>query len=298
MNNHNTSSSIVLDEEFENLIKPLSDIESHRLQFNLVVKNTAKIRVWQNIVICDSNIYRMCIECKIPYELEDQMFLNRNEALAFVCSEQLRREELTYEYKKYLIGKLFNLERRGLNSRKVTKLSVASVLGNTYDVSAGAIQKYGMYAESIDHLFDVAPDLARIVLDDRLRISHESTIELARFPKDELSIITQITKDRRTKRMTFSEIKHEIRWKNYTAVKASPKPRKDDNVEIKKMPAYDPDADIMSIALTIPSWIKAINRAVEHTDIAATTQKGRYSFKEQLYALDDTVIRVINLMEV
>lgn len=297
--NNIKSSLIELDEEFENLIKPFSELECHRIQLGAVLRNNTRIRVWQNIVICDSYLYKTCTESDIPFDIVHEDFPNRNAALTFVCTEQLQREDLTYEYKKYLIGKLFNLEKRTLHSKRITKLSIASDLGTTYSVSAGAIQKYGLYAEAIDHLFDVAPELARTVLDDRLRISHESTIELARFPKDELSIIAQITKDSRSKRMTFSEIKHEIRWKNYTATnKASSKPRKEENVEIKKMPAYDPDADIMGIALTIPSWIKAINRAVEHTDIAATTPKGRNSFKEQLYALDDVVIKVISLMEV
>ena len=299
MNSDNTLSSVVLDEEFENLIKPLSEIEMHRLQFAVMTSGFAQVKVWQNIVLCDSSVYKLCREHHISCDVVNKEFVSRNEALSYVCTEELKRDDLTYEYKKYLIGKIFNLEKRAMNSLKITKMSIAQKIGEAYFISAGAVQKYGAYAESIDHVFGTTPDLARYILEGKLRISHESTVELARFPREELVTIMQITKEECNGRMTFSDIKHEIRWKNYTAASRShPRPRKEDNVEIKKMPQYDPDADIMGIALTIPSWIKALNRAVEHTDILATTKKGRDTLRDQLYALDDAVIKVISTMGV
>ncbi len=293
------SSPVVLDEEFENLIKPLSEIEMHRLQFAVMTNGFAQVRVWGNIVLCDSCIYNLCKKYRVSCEIVKKEFDSRGEALSYVCTEELKREDLTYEYKKYLIGKMYNAETRSSSSTKLSKTSIATKLGDDYFISHGAVQKYGQYAEAIDRIYSVAHDLARYVLDNRLRISHENTIDLARFPKDELVTIMQITKDRHEGRMTFSDIKHEIRWKAYnTASRSHPKPRKEaENVEIKKMPAYDPDADLMGVAMTIPSWIKAINRAVEHTDLSAATSKGKNTFKNQLYALDDAVIQVVGLME-
>ncbi len=299
MDRDDNLASVIVDEEFENLVKPLSDIEMHRLQFAVMTNGFAQVRVWNNIVLCDSSIYDLCIKCCVSCNIVQKEFSNRSEALVYVCTEELKREDLTYEYKKYLIGKIYNLEKRSSASTKITKTSIATTLGNNYFISYGAVQKYGQYAEAIDRIYSVASDLARFILDNKLRISHENTIDLARFPNDELITIMQITKDQHAGRMTFSDIKHEIRWKTYNpSSRSHARPRKEDeNVEIKKMPAYDPDADLMGVAMTIPSWIKAITRAVEHTDLSAATPKAKSTFKNQLYALDDAVIQVIGSVE-
>ncbi len=298
MNNDSTLSGVVLDEEFENLIKPLSEIEKHRQEFDVITKGFGQVRVWRNIVLCDSGVYKVCRDYDIPCKVVDKEFTNRYEALSYVCTEELKRDDLTYEYNKYLIGKMYNNEIRSKNSLKITKTSIAARLGDMYSLSAGGVQKYGLYAEAIDHVYGVTPELARFVLEDNLRISHESTIELARFPREELITIMHIAKEESAGRMTFAEIKHEIRWKNFTSEsRTPPKQAKAESVQIKKMPAYDPDADIMGLAMTIPSWIKALNRAVDHTDMSAVTPKGRTAFRDRLFALDDTVIKIISLME-
>ena len=132
MNSDNTLSSVVLDEEFENLIKPLSEIEMHRLQFAVMTSGFAQVKVWQNIVLCDSSVYKLCREHHISCDVVNKEFVSRNEALSYVCTEELKRDDLTYEYKKYLIGKIFNLEKRAMNSLKITKMSIAQKIGEIY----------------------------------------------------------------------------------------------------------------------------------------------------------------------
>ncbi len=298
MEKNNDISFLTIDEEFENLISPIADIEAHRIRFAVMMNRFAQIRAWNNIVLCDSNVYKLCRDYKIPCEVIKKDFANRNEAISYVCTEELKRDDLTHEYKKYLIGKIYNAEKRGTISIKITRMSIASKVGTAYSISAGAVQKYGVYAEAIDRIFEITSDLARFVLEGKLRISHENTIELARLPKEELITVMQITKEKSTGRMSFADLKHEIRWKNYTASSRTHSRVRKEEGEIKKMPMYDPDADIMSIAMTIPSWINAINRAVEHTDIIATTEKGRKALRDQLCALDDAIIKVINIVEV
>lgn len=299
MDNSEILSSVVLDEEFENLIKEPSEVEMHRLKFSVRTAGYAQIRVWKDTVICDSGVYKICREFNIPCGLVQKEFENRNEALSYICVEELKRDDLTYEYKKYLIGKKYNVDQRSSNSLKTTKLSIAQRLGEEYMISAGAVQKYGLYADAIDHVFYLVPEVGKYLLEGLLKMSHENTVELSRFPKDELEIIVKLMKDSNGKRMTFTDIKQEIRWNSYTSIaKPRSRPKKEEEVEIKKMPAYDPDADLSSLALTIPSWVRALHRAINNTVIPETTTKGRNNLKEQLYALDDAVIEVIRALEV
>lgn len=299
MNNTDILASITVDEEFENLIKPISALEKHRLTIDVRTRQSAHIRIWNNIVLCDSELLGICREYPVPCSIITKEFQSRNEAMIYVCEEQLKRDDLTSEYRRYLIGKRYILEVKRNTNPKNTKVAIASQVAEQYFMSAGAIQKYGQYAEALDSVFAMVPEAASFVLNSKVRISQECTSELARLPKEELAVLVQTIKEKPNARMTFSEIKHEIRWKNYTAsTKTKPRKPKEENLEIRKIPKYDPDAAMSSLSLTIPSWISSIKQAMERTHLSETSLEGRYKLKDQLYALDDEILRVIQLMEV
>ena len=44
---------------------------------------------------------------------------------------------------------------------------------------------------------------------------------------------------------------------------------------VKDMPSYDPDAEISSLTLTIPSWCSSLSRAISHADLQAVTDHAR-----------------------
>lgn len=56
---------------------------------------------------------------------------------------------------------------------------------------------------------------------------------------------------------------------------------------IKDMPAFDPDAEINSLALTIPSWISSINRTRSIAKFSLLTQKGRNQLERELHQLQE-----------
>ena len=45
-----------------------------------------------------------------PFQHTKLIFQSRDEAEAYLCAEQLKRTDLTSEYKKYLIGRLFRAD--------------------------------------------------------------------------------------------------------------------------------------------------------------------------------------------
>ena len=291
-------SSVVRDAEFENLVKPLSEVELHRLRVEVCSVRYARIRIWNNIVLCDVEIYKLWRVHHMPCEAIQMNFSSRNEALMYVCDEELKRDDLTHEYRKYLIGKKYLTEIKGNTLLKTNKLNVAHDVGKLYSVKGGAVQKYGLYSEAIDRIFCFAHDLALMLLDGTFKVSHEKTIEISHLSIEEMLHIAKLVRDSRG-RMSYPEIRHELGWNAFgTHEKHVQRPKKSEDVEIKKMPAFDPDADITGIALTIPSWINALNRAVNSTMFERTTLKGREKLKEQLYALFDAVLEASEKLEV
>ena len=54
---------------------------------------------------------------------------------------------------------------------------------------------------------------------------------------------------------------------------------------IKDMPAFDPDADINVLTLTIPSWSSSIDRVRKKTDLSIISTQAREGLVKQLHSL-------------
>ena len=65
---------------------------------------------------------------------------------------------------------------------------------------------------------------------------------------------------------------------------------------IKRIPSYDPDAEISSLALTIPSWIASIDRKCSNTVMKETSAQARENLIKALTELSlvsDEIIKQI-----
>ena len=63
------------------------------------------------------------------------------------------------------------------------------------------------------------------------------------------------------------------------------------------MPQYDPDAEISSLALTIPSWISSIQRTQEHANLSLISEPARDKIKNQLANLTTAVYEMLAAIE-
>lgn len=59
--------------------------------------------------------------------------------------------------------------------------------------------------------------------------------------------------------------------------------------EIKNMPKFDPDAEISSLSLTIPSWISSINRVKKVSGITGSTMGAREKLTVILHELRNSI---------
>ena len=65
---------------------------------------------------------------------------------------------------------------------------------------------------------------------------------------------------------------------------------------IKRIPSYDPDAEISSLALTIPSWIASIDRKCSNTVMKETSAQARQNLIKALTELSlvsDEIVKQI-----
>ncbi len=80
-----------------------------------------------------------------------------------------------------------------------------------------------------------------------------------------------------------------IRQARYGAVSVQP--------SVKDMPAFDPDSEVASLSLTIPSWNSSIDRIFTKTNLHVISDKARTQLRTELLALRDSVDIVLLAIE-
>ncbi len=290
---------LIKNPEIELLIQPITNDEYTHLEQDIVEYGCREsITIWNNIIIDGHKRYDICCRFGVPYCTRSIPFTEICDVFSCVCMKQLHRQDLTLEYRKYIIGRLYQAETE-IRARQLSppaqegitaparlsgnKYHTAMQIGLDYHISYGTVLKYSTYAASMDSIRAKEDSIFRRLLIGNPKVSHENIIELSRLPKEDLKCLKTILEENQMTRIGYSEIRHELQWKKLPT--APPKQKEKSNPAIRKMPEYDPDADIASLTLTIPSWVSSIERSIKNTDFRRTSNDARNKLTQQLNTL-------------
>ena len=107
--------NLKIDPEFQSQIPPLTDDEFKQLEENILKegKLLSPLIVWNNPLVDGHNRYAILQKHpEIYFSTMPLRFENREEAVAWICKNQLGRRNLTPEQKKFLVGKQYSIEHR------------------------------------------------------------------------------------------------------------------------------------------------------------------------------------------
>lgn len=292
------------DEDFLFLIQPLDAAAGAEFEED-IFDNGCKtpIETWKGFIVDGHKRYDVCTSYEIPFETVELNFPDKLSVMDYICMVQLKRGDLTDEYFKYLIGKRLALrmamgaaQNEGLDSFAVriqanrnrgTQQKYAEETG----FAVPTVRKYREFSERIDTIRKKQKELASLILGSMLKVSHESVVEIARLPKEEVQYLYDVIMKEKRHRLRYGDIQDELRWK-YSSSYSRGIRKKEKQPEIRRMPKYDPDAEVSSLSLTIPSWISSINRAAQRTNFEKITPEASERLKEQLDQLGDAVSKV------
>ena len=100
--------------EFEQIIPPLSKEEFAQLEENILKlgKITDPIQVWKGFIVDGHQRYKILQKHpEIIFTTFEMDFESEEEAIAWRCTAQLGRRNLSELHKRYLIGKQYNTEK-------------------------------------------------------------------------------------------------------------------------------------------------------------------------------------------
>lgn len=301
------------DEDFKRLITPLSAEERKQLELSIIHDGCRDaLVVWSKTIIDGHNRYEICTRREIPFEIENINFNSREEALAWICRNQLGRLNISEETRRYLIGKRYEMEiklNEQLNASVINQHAKKEVrhkndakpkneenatrirerLAKEYRVGTSTVERYGIYANALDEIEKAAPEFHKKIMSGQLKVTQDNIIRISRLtPSEIISIGSELTEnpnayfaytDNRGEILKNTPNKVQLELMNIGA--------------IKEMPKHDPDAEILSLAFTVPSWVGSINRVSETTKFTDISESAREKIMTVLYELKSAIDRII-----
>jgi hypothetical protein len=141
---------LCIDAEFKTLIRPLRRDEYSQLEANLVLDGCRDpIIIWNGVIVDGHNRYEICNRLHIPYAVQEIDFDSREDAIVWICNNQLGRRNITEETRKYLIGRQYEAEkivgfrRNRVGHNQYTRTDDFDAQDDLQDVSANARRESG-----------------------------------------------------------------------------------------------------------------------------------------------------------
>jgi len=312
---------LIEDAEFERFFPPLDKNEAYFLEKSIRAEGCRDaIIIWNGVILDGYNRYRICRKYDLPFQVRNMNFSSRDEAISWICDNQLGRRNLTEEVKRYLVGKRYEAEKRigarnasgnnqyttanedspqieGRAKEPYSKHGVSVAIGKQYRLSHATVERYGRYAQAVDKLAEVDPSIVPHILGGRVQIGQENIIDLSNLNERQIRAVTATVPPAYDYHLSRERIIAALKQdKNSTSTEIEK--LEDEPVEsVKKMPTYDPDAEIASLTLTIPSWRTSIERIRSFPDMQNVSSAAKAFLRRELSSLRSTIEDLVSTIE-
>ena len=223
--------NLKIDPEFQSQIPPLTDDEFKQLEENILKegKLLSPLIVWNSTLVDGHNRYAILQKHpEIYFSTMPLRFENREEAIAWICRNQLGRRNLSPEQKRYLLGKQYEAEKKAAKIFRGNQYTLAKKSGGAHDdnhhsgkktcdriaeengVSRASVLRASHYTRGIDIADNLFPGIKQKVFSGEVK-----------FTNEEMSKLVLSSPDKRQD--VFAEIMHPEITKAMETANADPK---------------------------------------------------------------------------
>jgi hypothetical protein len=193
--------NLKIDPEFQSQIPPLTDDEFKQLEENILKegKLLSPLIVWGNTLVDGHNRYEIVQEHpEISFSTMPLRFENREEAIAWICRNQLGRRNLSPEQKRYLLGKQYEAEKKAAKIFRGNQYTLAKKSGGAHDdnhhsgkktcdriaeengVSKDTVIRASKYMKGVEIAEELMPGLKQSILSGQTKVSKADMHRLAK----------------------------------------------------------------------------------------------------------------------
>lgn len=303
MDNYKT----VLYDDFRILAIPLSSAEKEKLEYSVICNDFRQtIPIWHNRILDCFDYYDICKANDIPFETKKRRFRTKNDATIWVCRNYLSNPNITKSYRNYLIGVLFEAEYKNILRADVTpgedrktKMNLSEELGREYNIGLHMANRYDRYARTLKKMLKKSEQLGMMILTETVLISHPALDALITVDDDALAKVVDTIED--------YDVPCRIQYKpgpsynNEPNISIRPEARSRSSItlpvqSVKNLPTPDPDAEVSSLALTIPTWVNSIRRKCNATIFDDVSLDAKAKLETELHNLLDEINNAMGLL--
>ncbi len=220
-----------IDSDFAERIPKLTPDEFQQLEANILADGMviSPIIIWDGVIVDGHNRYRIIEKHPhIKYTTYERQFEDRNEALAWICKNQLGRRNLTLEQKRYLIGKQYESEKAshgakdGFRGNQHTNLVTCQVgtLPTQVDTAERIAKENGIgrrsvfraeaFSKAVDIADEVEPGIRSEILNGGLRATERDMRSLVNAkPEERSALVAELRKPPSEKAKTSKTTKQQ-----------------------------------------------------------------------------------------
>lgn len=156
-------------------------------------------------------------------------------------------------------------------------------LGREYGSTPTTIQRYGVFAAAMDTIGKYAPLLFEQILAGKTQLTFAHMIALAEKRPREIKQL----EDNLVRSSALQSSLRKARGRSHPPMTRGFQPTPPP--PIKSMPPYDPDGEITSLTLTIPSWIHSMERTFAAVRWEETSPGAKRKLGEALSLLSQKI---------
>ena len=308
-----TAFDLIIDPDFKKYIFPITRKHYSRLESDIISNGCRKpIIIWNKTIIDGFYKYRICKEHNIALNVEKMVFDCKESVIAWICMKQLCRTDLPEETRKYLMGVQYTSEKMAskrkfdyivLEEKEKSPIELskyyddwasssghltAQRIGEVNHVSWNSVYKYSIYAKAVDDIEKQVPEIIPSILSGKYKISHNNLVKLSKMNPQQIKKVAEGLEKDCNRYLKYSNTRQEINdmFQNNAF-----------STSVKDMPEYDPDADLNSFSLTIPTWTSSINRIIEKVDFNNISTQARNATTSNLYKLCGSISKLIEILK-
>lgn len=193
--------ALQINPKFEQIIPPLSEAEFVQLEENILKlgRITDPIKVWNGVIVDGHHRYKIIQKHpEIPYTTYDMEFESEYEAVAWMCSAQLGRRNITEAHRQYLLGKRYDAERKmhGGDRRSDKQKSSVQIgpmksehatrarIAQETNTNESFIKNCDRFSRGVDAAEEVLPGIKKKILSGEINPTKSEIYSLIKIPKE------------------------------------------------------------------------------------------------------------------
>ena len=289
----------------------LPDKDYRKLQTKLInSEHPIEIKTWSNFLADDINKFYICLENNIPMNFVSIHGRSIREVFAEVCKNKL--DEMRHHnnvYYWYLIGTLKNelvkIQQTGApvskwftfreesfnfeNMERERNSRASQMVGERFGIAGRTVQKFAQIANSIDSFGKIDCKLRIELLSGEIYINQSDLVLMGSLDQKNLRAFINYVRSNNLRTIQAEDL-------NLFNDGIPKKDRMKPSTQIKEMPQPDPDLEINSLALTVPSWIDTMNRVKDKADFIYSSHRSRQNLLAEMWVLMETVDGIIDIL--